>query len=144
MKNINYKKGFTLIELLVVVAIIGILASIVMGQLNSARARAANVAVKANLANLRSQANLIFTSATPNSYNGVCADVTFVNALTQVGIQGGTPAVCFDAQDTWVAAGTLISPEDTVTNWCVDSAGKSEGIDATAYATIVDATTLCP
>ncbi|MBI2631065.1 prepilin-type N-terminal cleavage/methylation domain-containing protein [Candidatus Nomurabacteria bacterium] len=40
MKNTKTIKGFTLIELLVVVAIIGLLSSIVMASLNTARAKA--------------------------------------------------------------------------------------------------------
>jgi prepilin-type N-terminal cleavage/methylation domain-containing protein len=67
----NTKRGFTLIELLVVIAIIGILASVVLASLNSAREKANQASIKANLKNLQADAALYYDD---NGSYGVAAD----------------------------------------------------------------------
>lgn len=65
MKN---TKGFTLIELLVVIAIIGILASVVMASLNSARSKASDARLKRDLQELSKAVELYHS--TNGSYPG--------------------------------------------------------------------------
>jgi len=129
MKTIK-EKGFTLIELLVVIAIIGILSSIVLASLNSARDKGANAAVKADLNGIRSQAEIVYDSG-GQTYVAVCDDANVIAAVTgaiTVGGDTGTVATrCNDSASAWAANALLKTPEGASNYWCVDSTGRGKG-----------------
>jgi prepilin-type N-terminal cleavage/methylation domain-containing protein len=129
----KFIKGFTLIELLVVIAIIGILSSIVLASLNSARAKGANAAIKADLQGIRSQAEITYDND-DQSYVNVCASQNIINALEHALVAGGDAATggtvanrCNNSASAWAANAMLKTPEGTSNYWCVDSAGKGKG-----------------
>ena len=129
MKSIK-ENGFTLIELLVVIAIIGILSSIVLASLNSARDKGANAAVKADLNGIRSQAEIVYDNG-GQTYATVCDNANVIAAVTgaiTVGGDTGTVATrCNDSASAWAANALLKTPEGTSNYWCVDSAGRGKG-----------------
>ncbi len=126
----KFKKGFTLIELLVVIAIIGILSSIVLASLNSARDKGGNAAVKADLNGIRSQAEIVYDNG-DNTYAAVCANANVIAAVTgAIGAGGdsGTVATrCNNSATAWAANAKLKTAEGTSNYWCVDSSGKGKG-----------------
>lgn len=76
--KIYFKKGFTLIELLVVISIIGILATLIISNVNEARVRARDVKRKGYLSQMRTALRLyyndfqsypIWTDPPPNGRN---------------------------------------------------------------------------
>ena len=108
---------------MVVIAIIGILASVVLASLNTARGKGADAAIKSNLNNVRAQAELFYDSQSPSpSYIGVCTNVaTMTGAATTAGATG---VKCAENTNLgWAVEGQLKG--DTTKWYCVDSSGLS-------------------
>lgn len=141
MKNI---KGFTLIELLVVIAIIGILSSVVLASLNTARAKGADAAVKNNLANIRAQAEIVYdnlgnygvaqNATTCATANTLFATSTVTNMIASAVTAGGGAATCTTAPTSGNATSWAVMvplKSDANNKWCVDSTGASVQVTGT-------------
>jgi prepilin-type N-terminal cleavage/methylation domain-containing protein len=141
-KTLSGQAGFTLIELLVVIAIIGILASVILASLDSARAKGTDAAMKSDLANALPQAELYYDAQSPTAYTGLCTAATSANGVNGMIVDAaskggyGTPVtaastagtsttvVCHDSASAWAASIPLKSIASTY--FCVDSTGATK------------------
>jgi prepilin-type N-terminal cleavage/methylation domain-containing protein len=145
-------KGFTLIELLVVIAIIGILSSVVLASLNSARNKGADASVKGNLGGIRAQAELFYDGAGANSYNSltgtessctaavttnVLGDSNVKNAIAAATAQKGTGIpLCFASSTAWAVSVPL---KGAAGSWfCVSSDGVATTTTNASAISITD------
>ena len=151
---LKVSKGFTLIELLVVVGIIGVLAAVVVASLNSANSRGKNAAVKSNLNNARTQAEVFYNTNTVANltYTNVCTNgavggVEGIGALLLASAKARgfsnysinaigttTNAVCNHSANAWAAQVPLLGGGF----WCVDSSNLSIEVASSRITTTTD------
>ncbi len=117
----------------------------ILGQLDEARNKGSNAAIKANLSNLRASAELYYfdhSSYGSNSLSGSCVgsgsmfreDSNIAEGLkaisdTQAKGSGVDTLVCYSSPTAYAVSASLISADGEKKYWCVDSTGLSKGTD---------------
>ncbi len=128
------KRGFTLIELLVVIAIIGILSSVVLASLNTARSKGTDAKIQSEIRSIAVNAEIYYDNNS-NSYGTTVAASTSCNAGIFASTNPNISQIITDlkqatsASDPTCAASStawaVFHPMTSTTNgFCMDSTGK--------------------
>ena len=131
--ELRSRKGFTLIELLVVIAIIGILASIILASLASARGKGSDATVKSDMQGIATQLELVTVGS---NYSNSCSDPNIIKALNSIVKAGpatsyttaiatadsGTVVACHSSSSGWAVEAPL---QGGTNNWCIDGSGSA-------------------
>ena len=168
--NKNFK-AFTLIELLVVIAIIGILSSIVIVNLNSARGKGQDAAVRQQMSQIRSAAILYqdtnngfstvnltpgtaAAAATCNTASSIFTEVSIASALKGIANNAGVAANCALGTESgssgiaqsWLMISSLriASTSGAAMFWCVDSSGRATNVANKTTISTTGNDVICP
>lgn len=136
MQNFT-KKGFTLVELLVVVSLIGILSTLVIANLNSARERARDAQRKSDLRNIQTALRLYYndngrypaaSGSSISACSGTCTwGSPWVNgSITYMGILPEDPLSNQSYQYTF------IDTDNYTLEACLENRSDEKGVATTA------------
>ena len=139
MKRNSLQRGFTLIELLVVVAIIGILSSIVLVSLNSARQKGRDASAKGSMSSIRAAAEIYFDTNNV-SYLGVCGDTDVDSLLRAAERQTGNNGFDCNDDSNAFAAGINLNAGGY---FCVDSSGFAGDFNSDGQPAVPITDTFC-
>ena len=125
VRSLNRRRGFTLIELLVVIAIIGILATLVVTQLASARVKARNSSAKSDVTEA-GKAVEVYKNDENAGNSTIAADIAGVSNAT-AGLYNFVPNTALSCYITTVTATTTTAGNAKCNISSLDGAGVSNG-----------------
>lgn len=149
MKKLNlaknkkiFKKGFTLIELLVVVALLGVLSTLVLANLNAARGRGRDSSRKADLRNIETALRLYYNDKGVYPQNNASGQILGCGASGDTACEWGEEwsvgttvymgALPTDPIASQVYVYTRSSPDNYSLMACLENKSDEDGIVADA------------